>query len=127
MRAVALLVALLGVITALRASNAAPHGGQANVSDDWEPFSAQRVAELRSSNRPVFIDFTAAWCLSRQVNERIVLANTSTRRAFAEAHVARLRADWTSRDSSITRRCRLLAEAACPCTCSTQPMVSQLP
>ena len=64
MRAVAILVAVFGVITVLRASNAAPHVGQANTSDDWEVFSDQRVAELRASHRPVFIDFTAAWCLS---------------------------------------------------------------
>ena len=114
MRAVALLVAILGVITVLRASNAAPHVGPATVSDDWEPFSDQRVAELRASNRPIFIDFTAAWCLSCQVNERVALANTSTRRAFAEAHVARLRADWTSRDSSITRALQTFGRSGVP-------------
>ncbi|HYW49328.1 MAG TPA: thioredoxin family protein, partial [Gemmatimonadaceae bacterium] len=50
----------------------------------------------------VFIDFTAAWCLSCQVNERVALRTESVESAFAAANVALLRADWTSRDSAIT-------------------------
>lgn len=68
----------------------------------WEPWSKARVTELRQAGRPVFVDFTAAWCLSCQVNERVALRTASAQRAFAAANVALLRADWTSRDSAIT-------------------------
>lgn len=68
----------------------------------WEPYSAQRVTELRAEGRPIFIDFTAAWCLSCQVNERVALRTDAVSEAFTRGNVALLRADWTSRDSSIT-------------------------
>ena len=67
----------------------------------WQTFSVARVAELRASGLPVFVDFTAAWCLSCQVNERIALRNAGVRAAFMEADVALLKADWTSRDPVI--------------------------
>ena len=69
----------------------------------WEPYSAQRVTELRAEGRPIFIDFTAAWCLSCQVNERVALRTNAVKDAFARGNVALLRADWTSRDDAITQ------------------------
>ena len=71
--------------------------------DGWEPWSPQRVSELRAQGRPIFIDFTAAWCLSCQVNERVALRTSSVVDAFARGNVALLRADWTSRDDEITQ------------------------
>ncbi len=68
----------------------------------WERWSAARVSAARDSGRAVFIDFTAAWCLSCQVNERIALHTDAVVRAFADHHVVLLRADWTSRDAEIT-------------------------
>ena len=68
----------------------------------WERWSAARVSAARDSGRAVFIDFTAAWCLSCQVNERIALHSDAVVRAFADHHVVLLRADWTSRDAEIT-------------------------
>ena len=68
----------------------------------WEAWSPQRVAELRREGRAVFIDFTAAWCLSCQVNERVALRTDAVQQAFRDGNVALLRADWTSRDSVIT-------------------------
>ena len=52
---------------------------------------------------PIFIDFTAAWCITCQVNERVALSDPAVRKAFAEEGVATLRADWTRQDASITR------------------------
>ena len=68
----------------------------------WERWSAARVAAARDSGRAVFVDFTAAWCLSCQVNERIALNTDAVGRAFADGKVLLLRADWTSRDAEIT-------------------------
>ena len=69
---------------------------------DWQPYSAAQVAALVDEGRPVFVDFTAAWCITCQVNERLVLDNARVRDAFVNARVARLRADWTRRDPAIT-------------------------
>jgi len=68
---------------------------------EWEPFSPERVAALQSEGRVVFVDFTADWCLSCQVNERIALRTDTVREAFAAHDVALLVADWTDRDSVI--------------------------
>ena len=70
---------------------------------DWEPYSAKRVSALRDEGRPIFIDFTAAWCLSCQVNERVALRTDAVTTAFARGNVALMRADWTSRDDAITQ------------------------
>lgn len=68
----------------------------------WEPWSVARVAAARASGRAVFVDFTAAWCLSCQVNERVALQTDKVERAFTKGNVLLLRADWTSRNAEIT-------------------------
>lgn len=76
---------------------------QAAIADEaWAPYSAEALAALRAEGRPVFVDVTAAWCLTCQVNERTALAAASVREAFEEADVALVKADWTSRDPEIT-------------------------
>lgn len=67
----------------------------------WERFSPERVDALRGEGRIVFVNFTAAWCLSCQVNDRVALRSVSVRERFAAADVALLEADWTSRDAEI--------------------------
>ena len=67
-----------------------------------EAFSETRLAALRSEGRPVFVDMTAAWCVTCLVNERIALSPATVRTAFAAHRVATLRGDWTSRDTRIT-------------------------
>jgi thiol:disulfide interchange protein DsbD len=89
-------------ITALGATRMTRPAIAAAVTPGWEPWSEQRVRQLRKDGRPIFVDFTAAWCLSCQVNERVALRTQTVERAFSAANVALLRADWTSRDSSIT-------------------------
>ena len=67
-------------------------------------WSEARVRELTAAGRPVFVNFTAAWCITCQVNERVALATENTRRLFADRAVAYLVADWTRRDPAITRQ-----------------------
>ena len=67
----------------------------------WQSYTPQRVAELIGAGRPVFVDFTAAWCVTCQVNERLVLKTDAVQRAFAQDNVALVRADWTRRDREI--------------------------
>jgi thiol:disulfide interchange protein/DsbC/DsbD-like thiol-disulfide interchange protein len=68
-----------------------------------EPFSDARLAALRAEGRPVFVDMTAAWCVTCLVNERVALDPTAVRDAFAAHKVAYLRGDWTRQDPAITR------------------------
>lgn len=69
----------------------------------WEPYSAARVAELTAAGQPVLLDFTAAWCLSCQVNERVALNNADVVAKLEELNIATIKADWTRRDAEITR------------------------
>jgi thiol:disulfide interchange protein DsbD len=69
----------------------------------WQAYSPARLAELTAAGRPVFVDFTAAWCVTCQVNKRLVLNSADVREAFARSNVTLVRADWTRRDPEITR------------------------
>jgi thiol:disulfide interchange protein DsbD len=62
----------------------------------------------------VFVDFTAAWCVSCQVNKRLVLNTDDTRQAFAQANVMLMRADWTRRDAVITQALARLGRNGVP-------------
>jgi thiol:disulfide interchange protein len=68
----------------------------------WQPWSREKVAELRAQGTPVFVDFTAAWCITCQVNKRIALNDAAVVKRFAELGVMPLKADWTSMDPKIT-------------------------
>ena len=80
----------------------------------WEPWSTERVAALHAEGRPVFVDFTAAWCVTCQVNERTTLARGDVLEAFDGKKVARLRADWTRQDPRITEVLRGLGRSGVP-------------
>jgi thiol:disulfide interchange protein DsbD len=68
----------------------------------WQPWSPERVADALAQGRPVFVDFTAAWCVSCQANKRLVLERDAIVEAMAQRSVLRLKADWTNRDAAIT-------------------------
>jgi thiol:disulfide interchange protein len=83
-------------------------------SGRWQPWSAEAVTRYQSQGRPVFVDFTASWCLSCQVNERVALGTPEVRKALADANVALLRADWTRYDDSITQTLTSLGRSGVP-------------
>ncbi|MBL8645539.1 MAG: thioredoxin family protein [Rhodospirillaceae bacterium] len=68
-----------------------------------EPYSPQRLAELRAAGRPVFVNFTAAWCITCLMNERVALSTAEVKDAMASRNVAYLKADWTNRDPEIAK------------------------
>jgi DsbC/DsbD-like thiol-disulfide interchange protein/cytochrome c biogenesis protein CcdA len=67
------------------------------------PFSEPALAEARASGKPVFVWFTADWCLTCKVNESVAIEREATRAAFEQAGVIAMRGDWTRRDPAITR------------------------
>ncbi|MBX3606117.1 MAG: thioredoxin family protein [Piscinibacter sp.] len=95
-----LAAALAWMLPAFEASAAARTG--AAPTSAWQPWSEQRVAEARAAGRPVFVDFTAAWCVTCQYNKRATLADAQVMKDFADRGVLLLRADWTRRDAAIT-------------------------
>lgn len=68
----------------------------------WEPFSPARLSALLAAGKPVFIDFTADWCLTCKVNDNVALNRAEVARRFAEKGVVALKADWTHSDPVIT-------------------------
>jgi thiol:disulfide interchange protein DsbD len=75
-------------------------GAQGAVA--WEPWSERRVEQAIAEARPVFVDFTAAWCVSCQANKKLVLEREAVVEAMHARGVVALRADWTQRDPAIT-------------------------
>src|SRR5439155_575748 len=75
------------------ARSPAPEAGAAG-GVGWEPFSPERLAELRASGKPVFVNFTAAWCVTCLVNERVALRSSAVAEVFAKKGVVALKADW---------------------------------
>jgi thiol:disulfide interchange protein len=80
----------------------------------WQTWSPERVNTYVSSGQPVFVDFTASWCLSCQVNERVALTKPEVMKAFADAHVVLLKADWTQHDDAITETLAKLGRSGVP-------------
>ena len=72
-------------------------------SEVWQDFSPSEISQLRSEGRPVFIDFTAAWCLTCQVNKRTTLNSKTVLDAFQKKGVTLFQADWTNQDEEITQ------------------------
>ncbi len=86
----------------LRTEAIAAAGVSQSAQGDWQPWSTERVAQAQAEGRPVFVDFTAAWCVTCQFNKRTTLADAAVKADFAARNVLLLRADWTRRDPLIT-------------------------
>lgn len=73
------------------------------VSDSaWQPFNREAIRRAQASGQAVFIDFTAAWCITCQVNKKVVLDTVAVDALFSSNNVLRIRADWTRYDPDIT-------------------------
>ncbi len=83
--------------TASIAGDAAPTG-PGLISESWSP---EKVAALQAEGRPVMVDFTAAWCVTCQVNEKVALSGAGVAQVFKDKNAVLLKADWTNRDATI--------------------------
>jgi thiol:disulfide interchange protein DsbD len=84
------------------------------ASHNWQPWSPDAVSRYQAQGRPVFVDFTASWCLSCQVNERVALNQSEVQKAFADSNMVLLRADWTRHDEAITQTLSALGRSGVP-------------
>ncbi|MCS6884005.1 MAG: protein-disulfide reductase DsbD family protein [Acidobacteriota bacterium] len=89
---------LLGVLFFVRRDDV-----DARSEIQWQEYSPALVAQLLAARQPVFIDFTAAWCLSCQVNERVTFTSQEVIDELRKRNVTMVKADWTLRDDTITR------------------------
>jgi thiol:disulfide interchange protein DsbD len=110
--ALAILLAGVGLVVAW--PPAAPAHGAAQGELSWQAWSPEKVAELTAKGTPVFVDSTAAWCVTCQVNKRVALASADVVKAFADRGIVTLRADWTRQDPRITRTLAELGRNAVP-------------
>jgi thiol:disulfide interchange protein DsbD len=99
-----------GAITRVAAAPVPVAGAQ----DRWQPWDANRVQQLLAEGRPVFVDFTAAWCVTCQVNKRTTLGRAELLADFDARRYALLRADWTRRDPAISAALAQLGRSGVP-------------
>jgi thiol:disulfide interchange protein len=98
----AAVMSVLAALAVLSGISAVPVGASAEASANAEAFTPERLAALRAQGRPVFVNMTAAWCVTCLVNERVAIGTDQVRKAFAADDVVYLKGDWTRQDPAIT-------------------------
>jgi thiol:disulfide interchange protein len=93
-------IAMLAAIAALSGIAATPSGAATEASD--EAYTPERLATLRAAGKPVFVNMTAAWCVTCLLNERVAISTDAVRKAFTASDVTYLKGDWTRQDPAIT-------------------------
>jgi len=113
---ISLLLAIFLPIRFAEVAAAAP-GNSAQVRpgvDEWQPYSAARVAELSAAGKPLLVNFTASWCLTCLVNERNAFADATVQAIFRDKKVTLMKGDWTNRDPAITKALAAFGRAGVP-------------
>lgn len=100
----AALLAGLVLIVSLDSNGGSPGAGAADEGEGrWQPYTEQALADALATGRPVFVNMTAAWCITCLVNERVALETQAVVTAFEANDLIYLKGDWTDRDPEITR------------------------
>ena len=120
-RGAAAVAILLAFAVSLKLENpsataaSASGGPVSGVSfDGWERYSRAAVEQARTSGKPVFVDLTAAWCITCLVNERVALETTATKQAFERTGTVKLKGDWTNKDPEISALLKDVGRAGVP-------------
>ena len=92
---------LVGLMAALHVAEPAA-AASTQQAKNVEPYSAERLAGLRAEGKPVFVNMTAAWCITCLVNERTTLSSAAVQQAMQDGGVVYMKGDWTNRDPAIT-------------------------
>ncbi|TFZ07562.1 protein-disulfide reductase [Ramlibacter henchirensis] len=92
----------------------APSQQAARADTGWQPWSQAKVEQYVAAGQPVFVDFTAAWCVTCQYNKKTTLADRQVIDGLKRHNVALLRADWTRRDPAITAALSSLGRSGVP-------------
>ena len=95
-------VSVLAALAVLSGIAAVPGDASAEAASTAEAFTPARLASLRAAGKPVFVNMTAAWCVTCLVNERVAIGTEAVRKAFAADDVTYLKGDWTRQDPAIT-------------------------
>lgn len=111
---VLILAVALPVLGARKGGVASAHANTTAAKSQWEPFSPAQLEKYRAQGRPVFIDFTADWCLSCQVNERVILNRADVQQKLRDGGFVLVRADWTNADPAITQTLNSLGRSGVP-------------
>jgi thiol:disulfide interchange protein/DsbC/DsbD-like thiol-disulfide interchange protein len=112
--AILLAVAALCVLAPKKLIAASETLAPPETNGPWQPWSQAAVNRSLAAGQPVFVDFTASWCLSCQVNERVALNRPETMQAFEAGNVVLLKADWTRHDEAITQALTALGRSGVP-------------
>jgi thiol:disulfide interchange protein DsbD len=102
-RWVALVGAVVAAMTFAPIATSDPGSATKTASAGWVEYSPEKLAQLTQEGKPVFVDFTAAWCVTCQVNKRVALNSDKVINRFAAEGIVRMKADWTNRDERITQ------------------------
>jgi thiol:disulfide interchange protein len=111
-----LLIAIVLPVKFADTASAVPSAATAAASgsDEWQPYSAARVAELQAAGKPLLVNFTASWCLTCLVNERNAFADSAVQEIFHNKKVTLMKGDWTNRDAAISQALSSFGRAGVP-------------
>jgi thiol:disulfide interchange protein DsbD len=103
-------------ISTARNESVAPGARIVNTADgiQWQTFSPKLIEDLRAQGKPIFLDFTAAWCLSCKVNEKVTFSSQEIKDQITKLGIVPVKADWTNRDEDITKMLESFGRSGVP-------------